>query len=229
MNSESAYEFPIPDYQQLLAWNMKEQFYPMVDPRSGVQVDYHRLQLEYWLWMQNQLLNFPPGLIIDVGAEYRRNFSLENNTMWTVNDKAYPTPYGPCNPDILLSVLSLRNEFKQKSVAVAICTETLEHVAYPQEAVDELCLTLISGGILLLTTPFLWPEHGDENFEDYWRFTETGLRHLIWATDGMDVLEVRPTIMRNDSRNLTTIIRHNEVMDPTRRWPTGFMLKARKR
>ena len=60
---------------------------------------------------------------------------------------------------------------------VVLCTEVLEHLPEPQQAVDEMFRVLKPGGQLLLTTRFLFPIHDAPH--DYFRYTKYGLRHLL--------------------------------------------------
>ena len=60
---------------------------------------------------------------------------------------------------------------------IIICTEVLEHVSNPFDAVKELHRMLKPGGLLFLTTPFNFRIHGP--LPDNWRFTEHGLRQLF--------------------------------------------------
>jgi SAM-dependent methyltransferase len=60
---------------------------------------------------------------------------------------------------------------------VVLCTEVLEHLPEPQKGVDEAWRVLKPGGMLLLTTRFLFPIHDAPH--DYFRFTKYGLRHLL--------------------------------------------------
>ena len=60
---------------------------------------------------------------------------------------------------------------------LVLCTEMLEHVVEPQRAIDEMYRVLKPGGVLLLTTRFLFPIHDAPH--DYFRFTKYGLRHLL--------------------------------------------------
>jgi SAM-dependent methyltransferase len=60
---------------------------------------------------------------------------------------------------------------------VVLCTEVLEHLPEPQKAIDELFRVLKPGGVLLLTTRFMFPIHDAPH--DYFRYTKYGLRYLL--------------------------------------------------
>lgn len=58
---------------------------------------------------------------------------------------------------------------------VAFCMEVLEHTTDPRMVLRNIFNNLRSGGTLYLSVPFLFPEHGDE---DYIRLTSIGLRYF---------------------------------------------------
>lgn len=58
-----------------------------------------------------------------------------------------------------------------------LSTQTLEHVPNPERIVGEWARVLRPGGHLLLTVPFIWPEH--EMPYDFQRYTANGLRALL--------------------------------------------------
>jgi SAM-dependent methyltransferase len=58
-----------------------------------------------------------------------------------------------------------------------LCTEALEHSPNPQAVADEMRRVLRPGGVVILTTRFLYPIH--EAPGDFWRFTKYGLRYLF--------------------------------------------------
>jgi SAM-dependent methyltransferase len=60
---------------------------------------------------------------------------------------------------------------------VVFCTEVLEHVSNPFNAVDELFRITKKNGIVVSSTPFNFRIHGP--LPDNWRFTEHGLRELF--------------------------------------------------
>jgi SAM-dependent methyltransferase len=60
---------------------------------------------------------------------------------------------------------------------IVVCTEVLEHVLQPFDAVAELKRLLRPSGVLLVSTPYNFRIHGP--LPDCWRFTEHGLRALL--------------------------------------------------
>ncbi len=63
------------------------------------------------------------------------------------------------------------------SVGSAVCTDTLEHVERPEEAVREIHRVLVPGGVLILASVMDFPIH---NYPaDYWRFTPQGFKSLL--------------------------------------------------
>lgn len=89
------------------------------------------------------------------------------------------------NPDIIDNYRNWKLPYKveditayqtEKKYDVAFCLEVLEHVLFPRLVINNVYDSLKSGGKLYLSVPFLFPIHSDE---DYWRFTENGLRHLL--------------------------------------------------
>ncbi len=67
--------------------------------------------------------------------------------------------------------------FDSGSFEQILCSEVLEHLAKPEQAVKEMARVLGDGGRLVLTVPFIYPIH--EAPYDYQRFTLYGLRRLF--------------------------------------------------
>ena len=78
-------------------------------------------------------------------------------------------------PDTVGDAHSL--SFEDNSFEFILCTEVLEHLHTPQQAIAEMKRVLQPGGTLVLTTRFVFPIHDAPH--DYYRYTEYGLRHLF--------------------------------------------------
>ena len=63
---------------------------------------------------------------------------------------------------------------------IVICQAVLEHVTHPQDVIDEMYRILKSGGRLYIYVPFIHGYHAKPGkYDDYWRFTKSGLTHLL--------------------------------------------------
>jgi SAM-dependent methyltransferase len=63
------------------------------------------------------------------------------------------------------------------SAGAILCCDTLEHVQFPDRAVQEMHRVLAPGGILVLTSVMNFHIH--DHPHDYWRFTPDGLALLL--------------------------------------------------
>ena len=75
---------------------------------------------------------------------------------------------------------------------VILCTEVLEHLHTPTRAIAELHRILKPGGMLILTTRFIFPLHDIPC--DYYRYTKYGLRHLLKDFEIIELKEEANTI-----------------------------------
>ena len=67
--------------------------------------------------------------------------------------------------------------FADESIGSVICLETLEHVADPIRAVQEMHRVLRPGGVLAISSLMFFPIHAHP--WDYWRFTPEGFDLLL--------------------------------------------------
>jgi glycosyltransferase involved in cell wall biosynthesis len=73
------------------------------------------------------------------------------------------------------------------SLDAVLCTQVLEHLPEPADALKEFGRLLRDGGQLFLTAPLAWEEH--ETPHDYYRYTRSGLEHLLLET-GFEGIEI---------------------------------------
>lgn len=129
--------------------------------------DAHRLQLEHWLWLNRHRMNEDgTAKIMDVG--------VDNARRWL--GKGYFT-YGEGNEDVKGDLCSI--PLDDNYLDVAIVTEVLEHCYDPFTAMKEVYRCLKPGGLIFVTSPFIWPWHGTRQYKDYWRFTADGWKLLL--------------------------------------------------
>jgi SAM-dependent methyltransferase len=72
---------------------------------------------------------------------------------------------------------------------VVLSMMVLEHLKYPQKAMDEMHRVLKTGGFLYLSTNFMYPRHGKPY--DYFRFTKEGLEALAMNSN-FSILQISP-------------------------------------
>lgn len=112
------------------------------------------------------------GELLDVGSGRFNRYRVccPNATSWKtldVDDR--------WKPDYVGSVESM--PLPDASVDSVLCTQVLEHVAHPVQAVAEIFRVLKPGGAALITVP-QWNELHEEP-HDYFRYTKFGLTVLL--------------------------------------------------
>lgn len=115
-------------------------------------------------------INLKDVSVVDWGAGSKpasRYIRHENCTFYTIDKSDYN------KPDL---VLDITQDTFIKQFDVAFCLEVIEHVEWVEGLVENLSQNLKSGGVLYMSVPFQFEIHSDE---DYWRFTEPGIRLLL--------------------------------------------------
>ena len=108
------------------------------------QPDHRRLQLERWVWDRRDALGH---IKMDVGQS-------ETPRRWMGD--GYFT-FGLYDSDVIGNLLDI--PLDSDSLDGVIMTEVLEHCSDPFRAVAEVRRVLKQGGLLLVTSPFIWGDH----------------------------------------------------------------------
>lgn len=82
--------------------------------------------------------------------------------------------------------------FADESFETILCTEVLEHCVEPHVVIDEFYRCLKLGGVLILTTRFVFPIHDAP--QDYFRFTKFGLLKICEAFQHVEIEEEVQTL-----------------------------------
>jgi SAM-dependent methyltransferase len=137
--------------------------------------------------------------VYDIGTSGR--FAKE---MAFVKDLFKPESYkaacGPTTDEVVRKACDMvadaqnLSEIASGSVGSVISLEVLEHVEHPEKVVQEAFRVLKSGGVCVLSTPFVAGYHGKsdhDSYRDFWRFTHEGLQYLFQQA-GFSSVEVFP-------------------------------------
>jgi SAM-dependent methyltransferase len=127
----------------------------------------------------------PRSRVLDVGAgeaPYRELFAEHTYVTLDYDD----TPHSG-EVDLRAAADAIPTE--ADSFDVILCTQVLEHVSRPLEALREFHRVLRPDGVLVATVPFAWEEH--ETPYDFFRYTRYGIAQLL-ADAGFGEIEVRP-------------------------------------
>lgn len=128
------------------------------------------------------------GIMVDVGCGKKQYAALARPFVdWHIGVDHPKTLHGVHEADIAATAYVL--PFADGSVDTVLCTEVLEHLEAPSEALHEFWRILQPGGKILVTVPFIWHLH--EEPRDFYRYTPYGLRYLADRA-GFSVAELRP-------------------------------------
>jgi SAM-dependent methyltransferase len=174
--------------------------------------DFHRLQLEHWIWSNRGALGRD---ILDIGVYYPRRWLGDG----------YIT-CGEHEEDTKGDILSL--PFPDESFDGVVLSEVLEHCTDPKRAIGEVFRVLKPGGLVLVTSPYIWPEHGIAGeYRDYWRFTRHGWELLLGPFEHTVIV---PCVWTPEGAAAYDILRRFECMgfDNQTQATTGYLCSARK-
>jgi SAM-dependent methyltransferase len=84
--------------------------------------------------------------------------------------------YDPPCIDVICDIEDMKS-ISDESIGLVLNLESLEHLPYPQRAIDEIHRVLRPNGFLILTTVMHFKIHRCP--KDYWRFTPDGIELLL--------------------------------------------------
>jgi len=120
-------------------------------------------------------------VIIDVGggrSKYKKILKCNSYISTDIEDRIG-------DGAVVIADANVTLPFNDATANLVICTEVLEHLHSPLNAVEEMARILKPGGKIVLTVPFLWPEH--EAPVDFYRYTQWGVTHLLTTAGFEDI------------------------------------------
>ena len=159
--------------RHILSFIAQNQFHPSV---LGVLVN------PFWLCRRElcrALQRLAPELkgdVLDFGCGSGPYRDLLSNAS-TYTGLEYDTPENRENKRADIFYDGETIPLEDSSMDGVLSTQTLEHVPNPERVVEEWHRILRRGGRLLVTMPFMWPEH--EMPYDFQRYTARGLCRLF--------------------------------------------------
>jgi SAM-dependent methyltransferase len=177
--------------------------------------DFHRCQIEHWVWSHRADMGHD---ILDVGVYNPRRYLGDGYI--TFGEGGTST-----DEDAKGDLLAL--PFQSDAFDGVILTEVLEHCIDPKAATAEVFRVLKPGGLLLVTSPFLWPTHQTEDYKDYWRFARQGWELLLSAFVEVQITACALTV---EAQAAYDIMRRFEAMgfNSHTEITTGYLCEARK-
>lgn len=115
------------------------------------------------------------GRLLDVGCGLRQYEELVSDRVTQYVGMDWPVIAGRARADVIGDALRIPIRFA--TVDTVLATELMEHLADPIGFLTEAARVLRTGGVLVLSVPFMEPLH--EEPRDYYRFTPYGLRRLL--------------------------------------------------
>lgn len=153
--------------------------------RSSLSISVRRHFIDAFFFRECARIK-PADTVIDIGGkrENKRGlFDIGKYSQHVLFVNIDPTT----TPDILADAQSI--PVPDDSQDVAIMGELLEHVYDPRPVLQEAYRILRPGGTLLITVPFMYPEHADPN--DYGRYTASYWKKTL-GSFGFTIEQLEP-------------------------------------
>lgn len=127
-------------------------------------------------------LEYLYGNVLDLGCgkgKYK-NIILRKAAKYTGAD-LYTTE----NVDVITD--AKKTPFEDNTFDNMVCLQVLEHIDEPHKVINECFRILKKGGHIILTTPWIYPFHGEP--DDYYRFSRKALEFLF-RNAGFEIIKL---------------------------------------
>lgn len=165
---------------KLLKIYLKEEFNPKF---IGLFLPGYFMAKEIYRNMSRLMPNLK-GKLLDIGCgskPHKDILNVDEHIGIEIDDEGRKNH---THADVLYDGIEM--PFEDKSFDSALASELLEHVFNPDTLLKETNRVLKIEGLFLLSTPFLWEEHGQPY--DYARYTSFGLKYIL-EKNGFEVIE----------------------------------------
>jgi SAM-dependent methyltransferase len=133
----------------------------------------------------------PSGPVVEIGSLYLQGYEKISDLRRYFKGEEYIG----CDMRQGLGVDRIEDaqalSFADNSIGTVILLDVLEHLPYPQKAIEEAHRVLCDNGILVLSVPFSYRLHGFPS--DYWRFTANGIHILLSGFTDKIVFSLGPS------------------------------------
>lgn len=138
--------------------------------------------------VESALKQYAHGILLDIGCGEKPYESMTQGLVTIHIGLDHPgSLHNKQNTDIFAT--AYETGVAAKSIDTVLCTVVLEHLEYPQEALNEIYRIMKPGGYLIISTPLFWHLH--EEPRDFFRYTKYGLAHLL-SSAGFELIELNP-------------------------------------
>jgi hypothetical protein len=167
--------------EELAVWPGRERVYPGIGDSAYLM---HR-EITRSLEAARDTYLHPGARILDVGCGVQPYYPLfaEIASSYDGNDVE-------AGPRIKYVSLVESLPIPDRSYDLVLCTQVLEHVRRPQQALLEMTRVLAPGGHLFMTTHGVYPFHPHP--ADYWRWTRQGFEAIFEDTEGLELVSLVP-------------------------------------
>lgn len=136
--------------------------------------------------MLNEAADQHYDTIVDVGGGQSKYIKILKCNQYITTDIEDRIGDG----SVVIADANIKLPFNNEFADLIICTEVLEHLHSPGVALSEMFRVLKPGGKIVITVPFVWPEH--EVPVDFYRYTQWGLLNLM-QTAGFERIKIKNT------------------------------------